>query len=45
MGKGDPRTRKGKIFKRSYGKARPRKKAKPEDAEARVPGQKGRRRS
>lgn len=26
MGKGDKRTRRGKIFKNSYGKTRPRKK-------------------
>ncbi|MGQ0523460.1 MAG: 30S ribosomal protein THX [Betaproteobacteria bacterium] len=28
MGKGDKRTRRGKIFKNSYGKTRPRKKKK-----------------
>ena len=28
MGKGDRRTRRGKIFKGSYGKSRPRKKKK-----------------
>ncbi len=26
MGKGDPRTKRGKIFKGSYGKSRPKKK-------------------
>jgi 30S ribosomal protein S31 len=26
MGKGDKRTRRGKIFKKSYGKTRPKKK-------------------
>jgi 30S ribosomal protein S31 len=29
MGKGDKRTRKGKIFKGSYGKRRPKKPTKP----------------
>lgn len=29
MGRGDKRTRKGKIFKGSYGKSRPHKLAKP----------------
>lgn len=29
MGKGDQRTRKGKIFAKSFGKTRPRKAAKP----------------
>jgi ribosomal small subunit protein bTHX len=29
MGKGDARTRRGKIFKKSYGKRRPKKKAAP----------------
>ena len=33
MGKGDKRTRKGKIFKGSYGKKRPKKKAKTAGAE------------
>ncbi len=28
MGKGDKRTRRGKIFKGSFGKSRPRKRAK-----------------
>jgi len=28
MGRGDKRTKKGKIFKGTYGKTRPRKKAK-----------------
>jgi len=30
MGKGDPKTRKGKIARGSYGKRRPRKKVKSE---------------
>lgn len=37
MGKGDKRSRRGKIFAGSYGKTRPKKKkvaAKPEDADA-----------
>jgi 30S ribosomal protein S31 len=29
MGKGDPRTKRGKIFKGSFGKRRPKKKNKP----------------
>jgi 30S ribosomal protein S31 len=29
MGRGDKRTRRGKIFKGSYGKKRPKKKTKP----------------
>lgn len=29
MGKGDSRTKRGKIFKASYGNVRPRKKAEP----------------
>ena len=29
MGKGDRKSRKGKIFRGTYGKRRPRKKAKP----------------
>lgn len=34
MGRGDARTRKGKIFKGSYGKTRPRKAAKKSTAPA-----------
>ncbi|MBM4160426.1 MAG: 30S ribosomal protein THX [Ignavibacteria bacterium] len=30
MGKGDQRTRRGKIYRGSYGKTRPRKKKKPQ---------------
>lgn len=32
MGKGDKRTKRGKIFRKSYGKSRPRKAAKPQAA-------------
>jgi 30S ribosomal protein S31 len=35
MGKGDKRSFKGKVFKGSFGKTRPRKKPKPADATAR----------
>ncbi len=34
MGKGDRRTRRGKIFRGSYGKTRPRKKKKSEKSKA-----------
>ena len=30
MGKGDPRTRRGKIYRGTYGVSRPKKKKKPE---------------
>ncbi len=33
MGKGDRRTRRGKIFKGTYGKSRPRKKKKKKQAQ------------
>ena len=33
MGKGDRRTRRGKIFKGTYGKSRPRKKIKKKQAQ------------
>jgi 30S ribosomal protein S31 len=34
MGRGDKRTRKGKIFKGSYGKRRPKKRPKPAPEQA-----------
>ncbi len=34
MGKGDRRTRRGKIFRGSYGKTRPRKRKKKEQSKA-----------
>lgn len=35
MGKGDQRSKKGKIYRGSYGKSRPRKRKKSESAQAR----------
>jgi 30S ribosomal protein S31 len=37
MGKGDRRTRRGKIWRKSFGKARPRNPDKPETAVAAAP--------
>jgi 30S ribosomal protein S31 len=37
MGKGDKRTRRGKIFKKSYGKSRPKKKGNKATATAPAP--------
>ncbi len=34
MGKGDKRTKRGKIFKGSFGKSRPKKKTKPQEQSA-----------
>jgi 30S ribosomal protein S31 len=44
MGRGDARTRKGKIFKGSYGKSRPHKVKKPQEgrtAAAKTPARRG----
>ena len=37
MGKGDKRTKRGKIFKKSFGKRRPKKKPKPAPDERKAP--------
>jgi len=44
MGRGDARTRKGKIFKGSYGKSRPhkvKKAAEPRSTSAKTPARRG----
>ncbi len=43
MGKGDIRTRRGKIYRGTYGKSRPHKEAKAKDAsrQAKAPARKG----